>query len=78
MSLAGANFTGEPWGYLLPGGFSPSVVPAVDGAGSPRSLTPLGSKPPRWLDGAGLAPKAGLAFRWLGQDFQAWHVPCHT
>ncbi len=76
MSLAGANFTGEPWGYLLPGGFSPSAVPAVDGAGSPRSLTPLGSKPPRWLDGAGLAPKAGLAFRWLGQDFQAWHVPC--
>jgi hypothetical protein len=76
MSQAGAIFADEPWGFLLPGGFLPAIATNVDGAGSPRFLTPLSSKPPRWVDGAGLAPKAGVAFRWKGQDFQAWHVPC--
>lgn len=76
MNPVGAIFTADPWGFLLPGGFLPAGNLSVDGAGSPRSLTPLDSKPPRWLDGAGLAPKAGLPFRWLGKDFQAWHIPC--
>jgi hypothetical protein len=76
MSSAGTIFADEPWGFLLSGGFLPAVEANVDGAGTPRVLTALDSKPPRWVDGAGLAPKAGMAFRWKGQDFQAWHVPC--
>ena len=76
MTRGDAIFTDEPWGFLLPGGFLPAAEANVDGAGTPRVLTPLDSKPPRWVDGAGFAPKAGLAFRWMGKDFQAWHVPC--
>lgn len=76
MSLGGAIFTDEPWGFLLPSGHARTGEAKVDGAGSPRLLTPLGSKPPRWVDGAGLAPKAGVAFRWQGRDYQFWHVPC--
>jgi hypothetical protein len=76
MSPTGVIFADEPWGFLLSGGFLPATEANVDGAGTPRVLTTLGSKPPRWVDGAGLAPKAGVAFRWMGKDFQAWHVPC--
>ncbi len=76
MSQAGASFTDEPWGFLLSGEQARTSEATVDGAGSPRLLTPLGSKPPRWVDGAGLAPKAGVAFRWQGREYQAWHVPC--
>jgi hypothetical protein len=76
MSQAGASFTDDPWGFLLSAGLARSDEVKVDGAGSPRLLMPIGSKPPRWVDGAGLAPKAGLAFRWQGKDYQAWHVPC--
>lgn len=76
MSQAGASFTDDPWGFLLSAGPARPDEVKVDGAGSPRLLMPIGSKPPRWVDGAGLAPKAGLAFRWQGKDYQAWHVPC--
>jgi hypothetical protein len=77
MSQAGVSFTDEPWGFLLSAGKTRTGAESqVDGAGSPRLFTALDSKPPRWVDGAGLAPKAGLAFRWQGRDYQAWHVPC--
>lgn len=76
MSKAVAIFTEEPWSFLLTAGDANTCAVKVDGAGSPRQLTELESKPPRWVDGAGLAPKAGMAFRWKGQDYQAWHVPC--
>lgn len=76
MTQGSPIFADEPWGFLLSGGFLPAVEANVDGAGTPRILTPLNSKPPRWVDGAGFAPKAGMAFRWMGKDFQAWHVPC--
>ena len=76
MTQGSPIFADEPWGFLLSGGFLPAVEANVDGAGTPRVLTPFDSKPPRWIDGAGFAPKASLAFRWMGKDFQAWHVPC--
>jgi hypothetical protein len=76
MTQGSPIFADEPWGFLLSGGFLPAVEANVDGAGTPRILTPLNSKPPRWVDGAGFAPKAGMAFRWMGKGFQAWHVPC--
>ena len=46
MSSAGAIFADEPWGFLLSGGFLPAVEANVDGAGTPRVLTALDSKPP--------------------------------
>ncbi len=77
MSQAGVSFSDEPWGFLLSAGKTRTGAESqVAGAGSPRLFTALDSKPPRWVDGAGLAPKAGLAFRWQGRDYQAWHVPC--
>lgn len=76
MTPGDAIFADEPWGFLLPGGFLPAAEANVDGKGTPRLLTPLNSKAPRWVDGAGIAPKAGFAFRWMGKDFQTWHVPC--
>jgi Domain of unknown function (DUF2357) len=76
MSQVGAIFFDDPWGFLLSDGSRPANTATLDGAGTPRSLTTLSSKPPRWIDGAGLSPKASLAFRWNGQDYQAWHVPC--
>lgn len=76
MNQHGVIFAEEPWEFLLTQAFARTTEAKLDGAGSPRFLTPLSSKPPRWVDGAGLAPKAGIAFRWEGQDFQAWHVPC--
>lgn len=75
MNPVGAIFTADPWGFCcLADSCPPETSPWTEPV--PRSLTPLDSKPPRWLDGAGLAPKAGLPFRWLGKDFQAWHIPC--
>jgi hypothetical protein len=76
MSQAGAIFFNDPWGFLLSDGNRPASMASLHGAGTPRSLTTLNSRPPKWIDGAGLSPKASLAFRWSGQDYQAWHVPC--
>lgn len=76
MSKSGATFCDEPWGFLLSSGETTGTDVTLSGTGSPRVFTKLGAKSIRWVDGAGIAPQAGMPFKWKGRDYAGWHIPC--
>lgn len=78
MAKLGATFCDEPWGFLLQNGDSAEENITLDGAGSPRLFTKLGIKKIRWVDGAGIAPHAGIPFKWKDSYYVGWHIPCNN